>query len=233
VPVWALGWWRLLRAPELRTWRAFAVAYAVLTVVFVVTSGKPYYIVGLYPVLLAAGAEPVVRWAATRARRAVVAAALVLSLLIAGFLFLPVVPVGSLHATPILDVNYDAGETVGWPRLAAQVEDVAGRVPGQVAVLAHNYGEAGAVDRFTDLRPAYSGHNSYGTWGPPPDDAATLVVVGYERDELTRWFGSVEEAGRVDNGVDLDNDEQGTPLWIVSDRLAPWSRIWPQLERIG
>jgi 4-amino-4-deoxy-L-arabinose transferase-like glycosyltransferase len=235
VPVWAVGWWRLLRDPALARWRCFAVAYAVLTVVFIATGGKPYYIAGLYPVLLAAGAGPVVRWAATRVRRALVVAAVVLSLLIAGFLFLPVVPVGALHATPVLDVNYDAGETVGWPAFAAQVEAARDRLPAdaRVAVLARNYGEAGAVDRFTDLGPAYSGHNSYGTWGPPPDDVATLVVIGYDRAQLARWFGSVEAAGRIDNGVDLDNDEQGTPLWVVGERREPWSRLWPQIRYIG
>ena len=50
--------------PGLRTWRAFAVAYVVLAVLFLVTGGKPYYLAGLYPVLLAAGADPVVDWSA-------------------------------------------------------------------------------------------------------------------------------------------------------------------------
>jgi len=239
VPVWAAGWWRLARDPELRTWRAFAVAYALLTVLFIGTGGKPYYIAGLYPVLLAAGAEPVLRWVERRAprlRRWLVAAALVSSLAIASFLFLPVVPVTVLHATPVLAVNYDAGETVGWPRFAEQVEAVRAGIPAgeRVAVLTANYGQAGAIDRFApELGPAYSGHNSYGTWGPPPDDASTLIVVGYDRADLERWFGRIEQAGRIDNGVDLDNDEQGTPLWIVRDPLEPWSRLWPQLRHIG
>jgi hypothetical protein len=239
VPVWAAGWWRLARDPALRAWRAFAVAYAVLTVLFLLTGGKPYYIAGLYPVLLAAGADPVLRWVERGAgalRRRLVAAALVLSLAIASFLFLPVVPVAALHATPVLAVNYDAGETVGWPRFAAQVEAVRDGLPAgeRVAVLTSNYGQAGAVDRFApELGPAFSGHNAYGTWGPPPDDAATLIVIGYDRERLERWFGEVEPAGRIDNGVDLDNDEQGTPLWIVRDRLAPWSQLWPELRHIG
>jgi len=239
VPVWGAGWWRLARDPELRTWRAFAVAYALLTVLFIGTGGKPYYIAGLYPVLLAAGAEPVLRWVERRAprlRRWLVAAALVSSLAIASFLFLPVVPVTALHATPVLAVNYDAGETVGWPRFAEQVEAVRAGIPAgeRVAVLTANYGQAGAIDRFApELGPAYSGHNSYGTWGPPPDDASTLIVVGYDRADLERWFGRIEQAGRIDNGVDLDNDEQGTPLWIVRDPLEPWSRLWPQLRHIG
>src|SRR3712207_9001233 len=34
----------LFRSPALRRWRAFAVAYAVLLVLFPLTGGKPYYL---------------------------------------------------------------------------------------------------------------------------------------------------------------------------------------------
>jgi hypothetical protein len=239
VPVWAVGWWRLARDPALRTWRAFAVAYAVLAVLFLLTGGKPYYLAGLYPVLLAAGAGPVVDWArrgAGRARGTAVTAALAVSLVIDAVLMLPLVPVDRLGATPIADVNYDAGETVGWPRLAAAVEEVGADLPAgeTIAVLTANYGEAGAVDRFAPaLGPAYSGHNAYGSWGPPAEDVGTVIVVGYPEERLRRWFARVELAARVDNGVDLDNEEQGAPIWVATDRLAPWSEIWPELRRLG
>src|SRR4051812_42390605 len=62
-----------------------------------------------------------------------------------------------------------------------------------------------AVDRFApDLRPAGSGHNSHWTWGPPLEDATTAVAIGFPREQLELWFGRVELAARVDNGVDLD-----------------------------
>jgi len=237
VPVWVLGWWRLAREPALRTWRPFAVAYVLLSALFLLTGGKPYYLAGLYPVLLAAGAGPVVDWARRNAGRTrAVVAALVLSLAVNGVLMLPIVPVERLGDTPIADVNYDAGETVGWPRLAAAVEEVRADLPAgeRVAVLAANYGEAGAVDRFAPaLGPAHSGHNSYGTWGPPPEDATTVIVIGYPEQRLARWFGSLELSARVDNGVDLDNDEQGAPIWVATQRRAPWSEIWPELRRLG
>jgi hypothetical protein len=103
-----------------------------------------------------------------------------------------------------------------------------------VAVLTANYGEAGAVDRFAPvLGPAYSGHNAYGTWGPPPEDVDTVIVVGYPEERLARWFGRVEPAAHVDNGVDLDNEEQGAPIWVATDRRARWSEIWPELRRLG
>jgi hypothetical protein len=239
VPVWMAGLWRLARDPALRTWRSFAVAYGLLTVLFLLTGGKPYYLAGLYPVLLAAGAEPVLAWArrgAGRVRTGLLAAALVLSLAIDATLGLPVVPVARLADTPIPDVNYDAGETVGWPAFAAAIQRVRDGLPAgaRVAVVTGNYGEAGAVDRFApDLAPAYSGHNSYWTWGPPPKDTDVVIAVGIPEQRLAQWFGRVEEAGRVDNGVGLDNDEQGTPVLTARDRRVPWSEIWPQLRRLG
>jgi Dolichyl-phosphate-mannose-protein mannosyltransferase len=236
VPVWALGWWRLARDPALRTWRAFAVAYVLVAALFLVTGGKPYYLAGFFPVLLAAGAPAVVDWVRRRAtalRSGLLAAALALSLAVSALLMLPVVPVGELARTPIPDINYDAGETVGWPELAATI---AAQVPAgeRVAVLTGNYGEAGAVDRFLpELAPAHSGHNSYWAWGPPPEETGTLIVVGLEEAQLRRWFGAVELAARIDNGIGLDNDEQGEPVWLVRERRVPWSQLWPELREIG
>ena len=65
-PVWVAGLWRLWRDRALATWRCFAVAYPVLAVIFIATGGKPYYLCGMYPALLAAGAEPTLRWARSR-----------------------------------------------------------------------------------------------------------------------------------------------------------------------
>ena len=57
--------------------------------------------------------------------------------------------------------------------------------------------------------------------------------MGIPEQRLAQWFGRVEEAGRVDNGVGLDNDEQGTPVLTARDRRVPWSEIWPQLRHLG
>jgi hypothetical protein len=62
VAMWVPAWIRLWRAAELRPVRSFAVAYVLLAAVFLVTGGKPYYLAGLYPVLLRAGAPLVVGW---------------------------------------------------------------------------------------------------------------------------------------------------------------------------
>jgi hypothetical protein len=90
------------------------------------------------------------------------------------------------------------------------------------------------VDHFLPaLGPAHSGHNAYWTWGPPPEAATTVIVVGIPEARVRQWFGQVELAARIDNGVGLDNDEQGAPVWLARDRLAPWAELWPRLRRLG
>jgi 4-amino-4-deoxy-L-arabinose transferase-like glycosyltransferase len=248
VPVWAAGLWRLARDPSLRRYRTFAVAYPLLAVVLIAAGGKPYYLAGLYPVLLAAGAEPTLRWVRGGARGrgraslrgALLGAALVVSAMVNGTLMLPLVPERDLASTPVVAVYPDAGETVGWPAFVRTVAAVRDTLPpaerASAVLLTRNYGEAGAIDRFgppLGLPNAYSGHNSYAEWGPPPEAPATVIAVGYQRADLQRWFGSVEQAARIDNGIGLRNDEQGAPVWVCRQRLAPWASLWPQLRHIG
>lgn len=243
VPVWIAGLVRLLRDPELRVVRSLAWAYVVLTVVFLLTRGKPYYLAGLYPALLAAGAPAVIAWIERGrgwGRAGLVTAAVALSAVVSITLMLPVVPATALPQTPIVDINYDAGETVGWAALVEAVADAHASLDAQeqttAVVFTRNYGQAGAVDHFGarfGLPPAYSGHNSYAEWGPPPDSATTAIVVGYDAAFLEQHFGSVQRAGTVDNGIGVDNDEQGTPVWICRDPQRPWSQLWPALRHLG
>jgi hypothetical protein len=205
----------------------------VLLVVFVVTAAKPYYLAGFFPVLLGAGAQPVVAWAGTNLRRALLGAALVLSLLIDGVLFLPVVPASSLAETPIVDVNYDAGEQVGWPSFARTVAEVVGREPRGTVVLTGNYGELGALARYAPDVTAYSGHNALAVLGPPPADATHVVAVGFDRATLRQWFDDVAPAATIDNGLDVDNDEQDATVWVCSGLRAPWTALWPDVTHLG
>jgi len=236
VPVWALGWWRLARNPELRTWRGFAVAYLLLVVVFAATSGKPYYLAGFFPVLLAAGSTPVLGWArATAFGRWLLGVALALSLAVSSVLGLPLVPAAQLADTPVTAVNPDAGETVGWPRFADTVAQVRAGLPDQhVAVLTQNYGEAGAVDHYLPaLGPAHSGQNSYWFWGSPPEDATAVIVIGMPAPQVRALFARVDLAARIDDGLGLHNQEQGQPVWVARDPVAPWAQLWPQLRRLS
>ncbi|ABW13521.1 hypothetical protein Franean1_4134 [Parafrankia sp. EAN1pec] len=86
--------------------------------------------------------------------------------------YLPIVPVSVLHDTPIAAVNYDAGETVGWPAFTDTVAAVAHAQPAGAVVVTSNYGEAGALLRFRpDVGPVHARQNSLWDQGPPSDTA--------------------------------------------------------------
>jgi 4-amino-4-deoxy-L-arabinose transferase-like glycosyltransferase len=237
-PVWIAGLVRLFGDPELRWCRAVAVAWPVLAVAFMLTGGKPYYLAGMFPVLLAAGAQPAMDWVARgRRRTGLIAAGLALSLLELP-ITLPVLPVSLLPDTPIVALNYDAGETVGWPAFVGEIAMVYRSVPpaqrAHTIVLTSNYGEAGAVDRFgpaDGLPAAYSGHNGFWYWGPPSESAATALVIGYHRDQLG-FCRSVRLAARLDNHLRVQDDEQGAPVWICQPSRS-WAAIWPSQRNFG
>jgi hypothetical protein len=236
-PIWIAGLIRLCR--ELRWCRALGVAYPVLAVAFMLTGGKPYYLAGMFPVLIGAGAQPAADWLARGVRRrGLIVAAVALSLPIVP-VTLPVVPASSLHRTPIVAMNYDAGETVGWPAFVGEIAAAYRSLPpGQRAsaiVLTSNYGEAGAVDRFGPafgLPSAYSGHNAFWYWGPPPAWATTAVVVGYARSQLG-FCGTVRLALQLNNYVNVHDDEQGAPVWICQQLRGSWQAIWPSQRNFG
>jgi len=151
------------------------------------------------------------------------------------------VPAKDVHATPIPEINEDAIETIGWPAFTATVARVWNRLsPSQrsrAVVYASNYGEAGAIARFgprLGIPRAYSGHNAFWRFGRPPDGARPVIVVGYHDPASPRGsFDGCVLSARVDNGVALDNEEQGTPVWTCSTTTEAWSRLWPRLRSLN
>jgi 4-amino-4-deoxy-L-arabinose transferase-like glycosyltransferase len=235
VPVWVAGWVRLFRAPEWRPVRAFAWAYPVVCVIVLFTGGQAYYPFGLLILLYAAGCVVAVRWAGAR-RRLLLGAALVLSVATSVVLALPVLPVRSLPA-PVAALNPVHRDSVGWPEYTRQVAQAYQALPATdraVAVLvAGNYGEAGALYRFGPgygLPAVYSGQNELYRFGPPPDSATVVVFVGISRVTDSGWFGSCTTVGRLDNGVGVDNEEQGRPIIVCRDPRQPWHELWPRFQ---
>ena len=234
-PIWITGLVRFFRDPGFRWCRAIGVAYPVLAVAFMLTGGKPYYLAGYFPALLAAGAQPAVDWAGRAHRRrwaGLITAGLVLAVLQLP-ITLPVLPISAVHDTPIVALNYDTGETIGWPAFVPEIAKAYRTLPpaqrSATTVLTSNYGEAGAVDHFgpaDGLPVAYSGHMSFWYWGPPPARETTAIVIGYQRGQLT-FCGSARLAAYLDNHVGVSDDEQGTPVWICQQLTGTWQAIWP------
>ena len=68
-------------------------------------------------------------------------------------------------------------------------------------------------------------------WGPPPlERSAAVLAVGLPAGYLERFFDSCELQGRLDNGIDVDTDEQGEPLTVCTGQKQPWDMLWPRLR---
>jgi 4-amino-4-deoxy-L-arabinose transferase-like glycosyltransferase len=239
-PVWVAGWWSLTRSARLRAYRLFAVAYPLVLVVVLFTGGKRYYPGGWYPLLLGAGAVAVVGWLdrakstpARRRRMTLFGTGVAITAVISILIGLPVLPVRTYAS--IADVNKDLAETVGWPRFADTVAGVYKALPADeradVTLLAHNYGEAGALAHYgpaLGLPTAYSGHNGYRRFGMPSGDGPT-IAVGYTPAELAPYWSSCVVRAHIDDGVGVANQEQGNPVLFCTGRKEPWPTVWAHL----
>ena len=235
-PVWIAGLVRLFRDPAVRPYRFLAWAWVVLAVVFMASAGKPYYLAGLLPALLGAGAVAVDGWldrGRRGLRRGLIGIALVGSAAVSAIIALPLVPAD--RAGQVVATNPDVGETIGWPRFTQTIADVYRHVPGAV-ILTSNYGEAGAIDRYgpaLGLPHAYSGHNAFGDWGPPPNGSAPVVAVGLDRSDIATTLRDCRLRAHIDDGVGIDNDEQGAPVDVCRGPQRRWSAQWSAVKHLG
>ena len=66
----------------------------------------------------------------------------------------------------------------------------------------------------------------------PADSSTVVLVVGYQLDEVTALFASCEVVDRLDDGVGVDNEEQGAPVAVCRDPRGSWSSLWPRFQHL-
>ncbi|MHB8399664.1 MAG: glycosyltransferase family 39 protein [Candidatus Limnocylindrales bacterium] len=241
-PVSAAGWAWMLVAKAAAPWRAIGIAAVVALALVVASGGKAYYAVGTLPPFMAAGAILTDRWLARghfrlKAGTFIVAGAISVALIV--YLTLPILPVATFATTSLPSTFPDSAEQIGWPQLVATVEGVVAALPAaeraNAVILTNNYGEAGALELLgAGLPPVYSGHNAFWDWGPPPADRTVVVHVG----DWTSAASSADFVGcrivaRIDNGLGIQNQEQGQQVSVCTGLRAPWSALWPGLRTIS
>jgi hypothetical protein len=225
--VWLAGLRGLFRREDWRPLRPIAWTFVVTFVFFLFTHGKAYYLAGAVLPLLAAGCVLV----AERFRRlAAVGVVLALSALVAWPAMVPLLPTRTYATSFYTAIDQDQLETIGWPELVATVRTTLAPLPDSAVVFTGNYGEAGALEWYGISAPVYSGHNGWGDWGPPPDDAGPVVVIGY--DDPARDFTGCRKVATVPRVDDADNEEDRGPVFVCNAPREPWSKIWSRLVHL-
>ena len=151
---------------------------------------------------------------------------------------LPVLPERVLAATFVPTLSTGLAEQIGWDNYVRQIDAVTAAAratdPG-VVVLTSNYGEAGALARYSEHPDVLvvSGHNALGYLGGPPPGTQTVVVVGARLSQVASEFTTCTTADRLDSGVAADNEEEGQPIALCTGPKQDWSRLWPVLRHLS
>jgi hypothetical protein len=218
-PVWLAGLWHFLFGRGTK-YRALGWIYLVLLATFIVLHGKDYYLAPAYAMLLAGGGLAIEGWFErgrfTRGKlwpkAAVVTVILVATLLTAPIVLPMLSPEGQLAYRERLHIQDQKAEVhmesklpqmfadqFGWPELVAEVGKFYQSLPPVVrentAILAGNYGEAGAIDLFGPqygLPAAISGHQNHYYWGLMGFRGDNFITIEYGPHYLGEICKSVE-----------------------------------------
>jgi len=256
LPLWlgGLGW--LLFGGDAKPFRFLGWAYLIVLAIFIFADGKTYYPMGVYPMLMAAGGVAFERFSRPR-RWSVLYFAYPALIVLAGLFTLPfgvpVLPIDAFlkysealpyarevktekDSTAELPQNY--ADMIGWDNIALTVARVYHGLPegeqGGCAILAGNYGEAGAIDHYgtsLGMPKAISGHNSYFDWGPRGYSGQCVILIGNEGSEFTKYFGDVKQVATVDSPLAMPT-EKHVPIYLCRSPVATLAELWPRFRMI-
>jgi hypothetical protein len=237
LPLWLMGWYFLFRHA---VWRPLGIAALVAFLVYVPV-GKAYYPGPLIPLLLAAGCVQLETTAANRGWSRitpVVATAMVLQAVLALPILIPVVPQPLMATFKLDDARKDYSDTVGWPQLVGQVDAAYQQLTpaeqANAAIVAGNYGEAGAIDLYgpaLHLPAALSPHLTFWYWRPTHLDAQTVVSIGMPEAEMRRFFADVTRVDTVQPVDGVQSEEVGHAILICRQPLESLDDVWSVARR--
>jgi Dolichyl-phosphate-mannose-protein mannosyltransferase len=256
LPVWFAGLVWYFASPEGKRFRFLGWTYLLALAIFIVLGGKSYYALPIYPVLMAAGGVALEGFFAPTGRRwlAVTYTAL---LIVAGLVTLPfgapILPVDTFlryssllpyansvkterDATAELPQLY--ADMFGWENMATEIAGAYEGLPpaeqASCAIVAGNYGEAGAIDHYgpsLGLPRAISGHNSYFFWGPRAYTGSCVILFGERADELKDLFGDTQLVATISD-PHAAVAERNVHVYVCRKPSASLGELWPHFKLI-
>ncbi len=255
-PICLAGLWFFFATEDGRSYRFLGWTYVFLLLQMLLLQGRIYYLAPIYLMLFAAGAvwmESQIMGRRWQWAKPAILIPLVLGGMVAAPLAMPLLPVNAAAAyARFWDVdkvrvqNYNPGllpqffaDMFGWQHQAAVVASVYGSLTpedrARCAILAGNYGEAGAIDYFgpsLGLPRAISGHNNYYLWGPREYTGDVVISIGMPRQELQSLFEDVQQVAIITDPY-AGPDENNLPVYLCRRPREPLSRAWPKLKSYG
>jgi 4-amino-4-deoxy-L-arabinose transferase-like glycosyltransferase len=215
----AVGIVTLWRRPQLR---ALAVTSPGVSLVYLLEQGRSYYALPAVALPLAAGVVTAGRrLRGSRARIAIVVPVValhVVALALVAPLVWPVLPERTMVERGIWNDGFYKDE-IGWPELVRQTAGAWRAIPAAerraTALLAQNYGEAGALALYgprNGIPRPLSGHLSFQYWRPASLPQRRVLAVGFGGSELDRLCLSWRVVARIDNRWHIGNEERGRPI---------------------
>lgn len=254
-PVWLGGLLWYFFGREGKRFRFLGWCYVIVLGLFIFLHGKTYYPLPVYPLLMAAGGvafENFVRPPHRRWLRFAFPALIVIVGLVCVPFGVPLLPVETFlrysSGVPAFHINAERDTPVPLPQLYADMfgwENMAGVIAGVYrnlppaeragcAIVAGNYGEAGAIDYYgpkLGLPKAIGGHNSYFDWGPRQYSGDCAIIFGERATESAAFFGQVERVATISNPHAMAI-EQNVPVLLCHKPIAPLSVLWPRFKMI-
>lgn len=224
----------LLRDPGYRFLGVTALGVAL---VFLLIGGRPYYVAGMFPLLWAASAariethKPALwwRWVPTWPLYGLTALVIVL-------VVLPVAPIASHAGQPANAGNYLLDE-IGWPAMVGDIAAAYRALPPpttqNAVVITDTYWTMSAVAHYAPGLPVYSYDRGAAWFGTPPDSTQTVLFVGdTDPAALATEFGRVTRVGTLDDGVNVNNATQATPIYLLEDPREPVPWLWASARHL-
>jgi hypothetical protein len=261
-PVWLAGLAWYLFSIRGRRFRLLGIIYvSVFALLLTSGNPKPSYLAPAFPMLFASGAlvlDQLTGRVLRKSLRYFVRGVIVALVLAGGIaiapLALPVLPVetyidyaAALDTAPSTEERHEVGELGqffadmhGWEEIVATVARVYEDVQpeddrtdsGQWAVLAGNYGNAGAIDflgKEYGLPPAISGHNNYWLWGPGDPPPQNLIILGGRVEDHEDMCGKAWQADTIQCGYCMPY-ENNRPVIVCKDLQVDPVKWWSEMK---
>lgn len=253
--LWLLGLWFVFFTESGKKfivvgWIFFFVFFALL-----LAHGKSYYTLGIFPVMMAAGSVYLEQLTSIRKWVRIIPTAFTILILIPILpISLPVLPKtemanycdsrkdrsyfqptirwedGQLHQIP-----QDYADMLGWEELAhivaATYQNLPDSIKTQTAIVAANYGQAGAIDFYGkahSLPEVISFSDAYLYWTPEILNAKYLIYIDDETEDVSKIFREVIKVGEITEPLAR---EYGLSVYVCKNPRFDYSDLWKQLRK--